>query len=65
MSKQGTRYVSVQQAARELKISGRAVRHRIKAGTLPAIRIGDGYTSAYAIEVADLARAKAETKAAS
>ena len=42
-------YLNVAQAAAELRITERAVRHRIKAGTLPASKLGNGRTSAYVI----------------
>lgn len=52
-------YVTVAQAAAELKITGRAVRHRIEVGTLAAEKIGDGRTSAYLIPREEIERAKA------
>lgn len=41
-------FVGVADAAKELNITERAVRHRIKAGTLPAVKLGPG-TAAYVI----------------
>lgn len=50
--------LSVAQAAAELHITPRAVLHRIKAGTLPATKLGPG-TAAYVIARDDLERVKA------
>ena len=50
--------LSVAQAAAELHITERAVRHRIKAGTLAAIKLGPG-TASYVITLAEVERAKA------
>ena len=64
MSKVGHRHtdtsnlVTVAQAARELGISRRAVVHRIRAGTLTAVKIGDANTSPYVITRDELDRAK-------
>lgn len=52
------------QAAEELKITRRAVIHRIKAGTLAATKVGDGLTNSYVITRAEVERAKAEDAAA-
>lgn len=49
--------LSVKQAAHELHLTERAVRHRIHAGTLAAIKLGPG-TSAYVITRAEIERAK-------
>lgn len=59
-------FLSVAQAAAELKITDRAVRHRIKAGTLAATKLGTG-TASYVITRAEVERAKGATtsKAAS
>lgn len=51
-------FLSVAQAAAELHITERAVRHRIKAGTLPAQKLGNGRTSAYVITRAEIERIK-------
>lgn len=56
-------YLNVAQAAAELHITERAVRHRIKAGTLPANKLGNGRTSAYVITRAEVERAKSEAAA--
>ena len=53
-------YLTVTQAARELNLHRRAVIHRIAAGTLAATKVGDGRTSAYIIERAEVERAKGE-----
>lgn len=50
--------LSVTQAAQALNITERAVRHRIKAGTLAATKLGPG-TAAYVITRAEVERAKA------
>ena len=52
-------YLTVTQAARELNLHRRAVIHRIAAGTLAATKVGDGRTSAYIIERAEVERIKA------
>ncbi len=54
--------LSVQQVAQELNITPRAVRHRIKAGTLWAIKLGTG-TSAYVITRAEVERIQSEAAA--
>lgn len=54
---------SVAQAAAALHISERAIRHRIKAGTLAATKLGPG-TAAYVITREEIERAKGEVKAA-
>lgn len=56
--------LSVSQAATELGITDRAVRHRIKAGTLAATKLGPG-TSSYVITRAEVERVKAEQTKAS
>lgn len=56
-------FLSVAQAATELHITDRAVRHRIKAGTLVATKLGPG-TSSYVITRAEVERAKAAEVAA-
>lgn len=53
--------LGVDDAARELHITPRAVRHRITAGTLAATKLGKG-TAAYAITRAEIERAKAADK---
>lgn len=55
--------LSVVQAAAELNISERAVRHRIKAGTLSAIKTGPG-TAAYVIPRAAIEAAIAKVSGA-
>lgn len=54
--------LSVEQAAAELRITGRAIRHRIKAGTLAATKLGPG-TSAYVITRSEIERVKTEAAA--
>jgi len=54
--------LSVEQAAAELSITPRAVRHRIKAGTLAATKLGPG-TAAYVITREEVVRAKGEAAA--
>ena len=49
--------LSVAQAAIELNLTERAVRHRIKAGTLVATKLGPG-TASYVIARAEVERAK-------
>lgn len=56
-------FLSVAQAAAELHITERAVRHRIKAGALPAQKLGSGRTSAYVITREALEAALAEAAA--
>lgn len=46
--------ISVEEAAVILRISPRAVRHRIKAGSIPAQKIGGGQTSAYVLNRSDV-----------
>ena len=55
--------LTVAQAAEELNLSRRAVAHRITTGTLLAVKIGDGRTSAYVLTRAEVERAKAEAAA--
>lgn len=55
--------LSVAQAAAELHLTERAVRHRIKAGTLAATKLGPG-TAAYVISRAEIERAKKKSSAA-
>ena len=50
--------LSVAQVAALLSITERAVRHRIKAGTLAATKLGPG-TAAYVISRAEVERVKA------
>lgn len=54
--------LSVAQAAVELGLTERAVRHRIKAGTLAAVKLGPG-TSQYVITRDEIDRAKVERAA--
>lgn len=49
--------LSVVQAAAELNITPRAVQHRIKAGTLAAMKLGPN-TAAYVIPRAEIERVK-------
>jgi len=57
--------LSVNEAAGELNITPRAVRHRIKTGTLLATKLGPG-TAAYVITREEIERVKGERgKAAS
>jgi hypothetical protein len=49
--------LSVVQAAAELNLTPRAIQHRIKAGTLAAVKLGPG-TAAYVITRAEVERAK-------
>ena len=51
--------LSVAQVAAELSITERAVRHRIKAGTLAATKLGPG-TASYVIARAEVERVKAD-----
>ena len=53
-----TQLRSVRQAAAELHISPRAVLHRIAAGSLAAVKVGEGRTSAYAITAEEIERVK-------
>lgn len=55
---------SVAQAAHLLNITERAVRHRIKAGTLSATKLGPG-TASYVITREELERVLSAEKAAS
>lgn len=50
--------LSVAQAAAALNITERAVRHRIKVGTLAATKMGPG-TAGYVIKREEIERAKA------
>ena len=52
-------FCSVAQAAEELRITERAVRHRIKAGKLVATKLGPG-TASYVITRDEIERVKAE-----
>lgn len=56
--------LTVEEAADELGISSRAVRHRILAGTIHARKHGRGRTSPYLITRAEVARVRAEDDAA-
>jgi len=56
-------FLSVKQAADELDLSVRAVRHRILAGTLAATKLGPG-TASYVITRDELERAKGERRSA-
>jgi hypothetical protein len=50
-------FLSVEQAAAELCITPRAVRHRIKSGKLSATKLGPG-TASYVITRAEIERIK-------
>lgn len=52
-------WLTVREAASELGITERAVQHRIKTGTLAATKFGQGLTSPYMIERAEVERVKA------
>lgn len=52
------RLLTVQQAATELSLSPRTVRHRISAGTIKATKVGEGQTSAYVITRREVERVK-------
>lgn len=56
-------FFSVTQAARELHLTPRAIRHRIAVGTLAATKLGPG-TASYVITRAEIDRVKAEQAAA-
>ncbi len=51
--------LSVAQVAAALSLTERAVRHRIKAGTITATKLGPG-TASYVISRAEVERVKAE-----
>ena len=55
-------FLSVAVAADELGITARAVRHRIQAGTIAAVKLGPG-TSQYVITRAEVERVKSERAA--
>jgi hypothetical protein len=52
-------FLSVTQTAEELDLTTRAVRHRIKAGTLLATKLGPG-TASYVITRQEIERVKAD-----
>lgn len=56
-------YLTVEQAALELCITPRAVRHRIVAGRLKAEKFGNGGTAPYMIERGEVLRAKGGERA--
>lgn len=56
-------FLSVVQAAAELHITPRAVRHRIKVGTLAATKLGPG-TASYVITRSEVERVLAQEAAA-
>lgn len=58
-----TNFVNVRDAAAELGLSPRAVLHRITRGTIRATKVGDGRTSAYVIDCAEVQRVLAERAA--
>lgn len=55
-------FLSVVQAAEELHITPRAVRHRIQTGTLAATKLGPG-TASYVITRREIERAKQDAAA--
>ncbi len=55
----GEDFLSVTQAASELDLTPRAIRHRISVGTLAAVKLGPG-TASYVITRAEIERVKAE-----
>ena len=55
-------FLSVAQTAQELNLTDRAIRHRIKAGTLTATKLGPG-TASYVITRAEVERVKTESAA--
>lgn len=57
-------FYSVAQAAKALQLTRRAVLHRIAAGTITAEKVGEGRTSAYVIDSAEIERVKAEQPSA-
>lgn len=56
---------TVARAAEVLRLSKRAVQHRIQAGTIHAVKIGEGRTSAYVITPEEIDRLKTEMRVAS
>jgi excisionase family DNA binding protein len=62
MSHTESEFLSVEQVAAELKITARAVRHRITAGTISAVKLGPG-TASYVITRTEVDRVKAEAAA--
>lgn len=54
--------LSVAQVAAELNLTERAIRHRIKAGTIAATKLGPG-TAAYVISRSEIERVKAGSAA--
>jgi excisionase family DNA binding protein len=55
-----TDVLSVQQVAKELNLSRRAVIHRIDAGTLAATKLGDSRTHGWVVARTEVERVKAE-----
>lgn len=55
--------LTVAQVATELRLSRRAIVHRITSGALAATKVGDGKTSAYVITRAEVERIKTEAAA--
>lgn len=51
---------TVDELAADLGLHPRSIRHRIKAGTIRATKLGAGVTSPYVIETAEAERLKAE-----
>lgn len=62
MAQTGIDAMSVVQTAKELGVSARAVRHRIKAGTIHATKLGEN-TASYVISRAEVERIKKEQAA--
>lgn len=54
--------LSTAQAAQRLGITRRGVVHRIQAGTLVAIKIGEGKTSGWAIDEEEVERVLEESE---
>lgn len=52
-------FLSVVQAATELHLTPRAIRHRIKVGTLAATKLGPG-TASYVITRAEVERVRSD-----
>ena len=55
-----TNFVNVRDAAAELGLSPRAVLHRITRGAIRATKLGDGRTSSYVIDRAEVERVKGD-----
>ena len=66
MSKLGvmSNFYDVKTVARVLRLTPRAVVHRIQAGAIAATKIGAGRTSAYVVTAGELARLVREAEGA-